>query len=251
MLLFAGIVAYVALEYIPKTSNKEIITCTSCSDKVLKSGLKLTGNKGINRYKNHYNKTWSNSDNSPGFCTSASCKYIAENLKKSLNLCVDPCEDFHQYACGLWPKYHPLSPSMPKLDTMSLLNLEKDKYLKNLIENELSKEHREKGFKNKIIKFYKSCMDTDAMDARGAKPLLKFISKFGHWSPIKTWTEVGDIEKDITTLLVLSHQYFTSSVYDDRVKSPLFKSIVKVNDINSREHIFEVRCEYLSLLSHC
>ena len=237
LLIIAGIAAYLALQYIPRTSTRDSVDANTVTSKQI----------FINNYKNLDNKTAESYKNNSHICKTKKCKIIAENLKRSMNFSVDPCQNFHEYACGLWPKHHTLPPSMPKLDTMSLLNLEKNLYLKNLIEKELAKTHEAKGFKNKILKFYKSCIDIDATDARGAEPLLSFISEFGRWSPVKTWTEVGENQKDITSLVILSHQFFTASVYDDRAKSPLFKSIVKVNDLNSREHIFEVNLSYKSV----
>lgn len=228
LLIIAGIAAYLALQYIPRTSDSADTQAVT-SKQIF-----------INNYKNLDNKTTESYKNNSDTCITKKCKIIAENLKRSMNFSVDPCQNFHEYACGLWPKYHTLPPSMPKLDTMSLLNLEKNSYLKNLIEKELAKARETKGFKNKILTFYKSCIDIDATDIRGAEPLLNFIAQFGRWSPVKTWTEVGENQKDITSLLILSHRFFTASVYDDRAKSPLFKSIVKVNDLNSKEHIFEV-----------
>lgn len=232
LLIIAGIAAYLALQYIPRTSDSADTQAVT-SKQIF-----------INNYKNLDNKTTESYKNT---CITKKCKIIAENLKRSMNFSVDPCQNFHEYACGLWPKYHTLPPSMPKLDTMSLLNLEKNSYLKNLIEKELAKARETKGFKNKILTFYKSCVDIDATDIRGAEPLLNFIAQFGRWSPVKTWTEVGENQKDITSLLILSHRFFTASVYDDRAKSPLFKSIVKVNDLNSKEHIFEVNLLYTSV----
>lgn len=237
LLIIAGIAAYLALQYIPRTSTRDSADTQAVTSKQI----------FINNYKNLDNKTTESYNNNSDTCITKKCKIIAENLKRSMNFSVDPCQNFHEYACGLWPKYHTLPPSMPKLDTMSLLNLEKNSYLKNLIEKELAKARETKGFKNKVLTFYKSCIDIDATDFRGAEPLLNFIAQFGRWSPVKTWTEVGENQKDITSLLILSHRFFTASVYDDRAKSPLFKSIVKVNDLNSKEHIFEVNLLYTSV----
>ena len=105
------------------------------------------------------------------------------------------------------------------------------------------------GFKFKLLEYYRSCMNLDVIDKLGSDPLLEFIDRFGRWSPLKQWIQVGVPEPDITDLLIRSHQYFPPSVYDDRVKSPMFKTIVKVNDKNSKQHLLEVcRCFVLLIL---
>lgn len=189
----------------------------------------------------------SKGENQNGECNTARCKLIAENLKRSMNFSVDPCDDFHEYSCGRWSEVHPLPASLSKLDTIGLLTLKKDSYIKTLID---SLPNNVTGFKNKILKFYKSCRNLELIDKRGNSPLLKFISKFGKWSPINSETQAGENNLDISSLIILSHQYFSLSVYNDRVNSPLFKAMVKVNDANSNQHILQVSestCEHFNM----
>jgi len=175
-------------------------------------------------------------------CATEKCKLIAKNLKKAMNFSADPCQDFHQYACGSWPLNYKLPPSLPKLDTMGMLNMQKNRFLRDSIVAEKknpSIASNPNGFRAKLVRYYESCMDLYKIDLLGSDPLLEFIAKFGRWSPLKQWRQAGATEPDITDLLIRSHQYFPPSVYDDRIKSPLFKTVVKVNDKNSKRHIFE------------
>ena len=169
-------------------------------------------------------------------CETERCKLLADNLKKSINFSVEPCDNFHEFACGLWPVTHPIPPSEAKLDTMGLLNLNKNIALRDIIEKQKNQSSGD-GFKAKIFRFYKSCMNLPLVESLGISPLKNLLSKFGKWSPVKS---SATPDNDITALLIQSHKYFTPSVYDDTIQSPLFKSIVKVNDIDSSKHILEV-----------
>lgn len=232
LLILLAVISFVVVHFVKRDETK------SNNDTSIKTEASTKDNE-VDSSKGNKEKNVNKSD-SDGVCNTERCKFIAENLKRSMNFSVDPCDNFHEYSCGIWDQTHPLPASMPKLDTMALLNLQKNTYLKNIIEAESQKAKQAKGFKSKILKFYKSCQNLELIDKRGKSPLLKFISKFGKWSPINSWTQAGENSLDISSLIILSHQYFTLSVYDDRVNSPLFKAIVKVNDVNSSQHILEL-----------
>ena len=36
---------------------------------------------------------------------------LATQLQQSLNMSVDPCEDFYEFACGGWVQRHPVPPT--------------------------------------------------------------------------------------------------------------------------------------------
>lgn len=232
LIIIVAVITFVAV-HVMKNDEKKIKS-TTCSSVHIGEDM----DENVSESKKAVQKI-----DSKNVCTTQRCKFIAANLKKSMNFSVDPCQDFHEFACGLWPITHPLPPSLPKLDTMGTLNIKKNRYLKEVIEQEIansSTKTSSNGFKSKILRFYKSCLNVDKINNHGSKPLLNFVSKFGRWSPLKQWIQKDAKIPDITDLLIESHQYFPPSVYDDRVKSPLFKTIVKVNDNNSSQHILEV-----------
>lgn len=48
-------------------------------------------------------------------CNSDACKAIAKEYTSYMRPEVSPCEDFYEYACGNFPKVHPITPQEGRL----------------------------------------------------------------------------------------------------------------------------------------
>ena len=66
-------------------------------------------------------------------CDSSGCLQATSSLVSAIDPSVDPCEDFHQYACGGWLKETPIPPGYLIWDRFQELSYKNMYILKNSI----------------------------------------------------------------------------------------------------------------------
>ncbi|XP_052771047.1 endothelin-converting enzyme 2-like [Mya arenaria] len=88
-------------------------------------------------------------------CESPGCLSAASSILSAMDTSADPCENFHQYACGGWLRETPIPPGYPIWDRFQELAYKHWFMLKTLIET-----HKiDRGVQKKVRDFYRSCMD--------------------------------------------------------------------------------------------
>ena len=96
----------------------------------------------------------------------------------SIDATVDPCNDFYKFACGKFAANHPIPADQPEVDQFYALYNVNTQALNGILNKAAAGGAGRSPDEQKIGDFYKACMDTDAIDAKGlapVEPLLKEI----------------------------------------------------------------------------
>src|SRR5438067_16906 len=84
------------------------------------------------------------------------------------NKAVDPCTDFYQFACGGWLAANPIPADRPRWGRFDELQEKNDSVLRQVLEAATA--GRDPTAK-KIGDYYATCMDEQAIERSGVKPL--------------------------------------------------------------------------------
>ncbi len=107
----------------------------------------------------------------PGFDTS------------SIDAKADPCNDFYKFACGHFAENHPIPADQTESDIFySLFNVNTQS-LRGILEKAAAGGAERSADEQKIGDYYKSCMDTGAIEGKGltpVQPLLATIDGLGN-----------------------------------------------------------------------
>jgi putative endopeptidase len=89
---------------------------------------------------------------------------------------ADPCTDFYQYVCGGWMKNNPIPADQAGWSVYAKLANENRQLLWGILEADAKATHRTP-VQQKIGDYFAACMDTDAINALGLKPLQPELDK--------------------------------------------------------------------------
>src|SRR5271154_2379960 len=107
-----------------------------------------------------------------------------------LDKTADPCVDFAKYACGNFNKLHPIPADMSSYGSDTIVYEHTQYALHALLEQVAADSPLRTPNEQKIGDFYATCMNTEAIQAAGLKPLQP---EFDRIAGLKNKSELTDL----------------------------------------------------------
>ncbi|XP_047519759.1 neprilysin-4-like [Pieris napi] len=114
---------------------------------------------------------------SPKPCLSEVCVGTASRVLSALNRDVEPCTDFYEFACGGWIKKNPVPEWATSWDQLAKLREQLTSDLREVLEAGDREDLPKSVLKAKAL--YRTCIDTDKMEAEGIKPIQALLTSLG------------------------------------------------------------------------
>ena len=89
----------------------------------------------------------------------------------SMDLSVDPCNDFYHYTCGGWIKKNPIPPDQARWDVYAKLTEENERFLWGILEQASQAAPARNKVETEIGDYFQACMDESGLEKAGAAPL--------------------------------------------------------------------------------
>ncbi|XP_032581310.1 neprilysin-3 isoform X1 [Drosophila sechellia] len=162
-------------------------------------------------------------------CLNKHCIFASSEILKSIDVTVDPCDDFYGYSCNQWIKNNPIPEGKSTWGTFGKLEQMNQLIIRNVLEKPAKSFKSDAERKAKI--YYESCLDADEhMEKLGAKPMNDLLLQIGGWNVTKSGYNVANWTMG-HTLKILHNKYNFNC---------LFGWAIGEDDKNSSRHVIQI-----------
>ncbi|XP_045176532.2 endothelin-converting enzyme homolog isoform X1 [Mercenaria mercenaria] len=163
-------------------------------------------------------------------CTEASCLKAASYGVSNMNASVNPCDNFHQYACGKYPTLNPLDPDVSQRTIFWNLYYDNEDKLRTLLEASASRTSSWSSEK-KLKDFFMSCIDDYGKMKTGGKAFIdKIIQPLGGWDVLNNFNAANFNLQ--TNLQKTSIDFWTASLFTFRVTTDRYDRTRRVIEVD-------------------
>ncbi len=135
----------------------------------------------------------------------------------SMDNTVDPCTDFYKFSCGGWQKLNPIPADQASWDVYAKLANDNARFLWGILEEDAKPAAGRTAVQQKVGDYFAACMNTAAIDARGAAPLQPLLAQI---AALKTRAQIAAVLAELHHRSMGSF-FFGSGVGQDAVDSSL------------------------------
>ncbi|CAI6352115.1 unnamed protein product [Macrosiphum euphorbiae] len=141
-------------------------------------------------------------------CNTKSCLQSSVSLINCMNETIDPCEDFYEFACGMFETNYPYYSNTNENSWVTIMSLK----IKHRVKKFLNKENEiyEPNAVHKTRKFYQACLNaTEDQVSSNYDPLWKVWEKVG----LNTEYLNDSVPLEIETILARVKLYFNLNIF--------------------------------------
>lgn len=115
-------------------------------------------------------------------CTSEGCVRSSARIMSMLDEKVSPCDDFFEFSCGNYMKYHTIPADETRIDAFTDMRRHNELRMKFLLENGFDSlqnaDSQMAPLYDKAKALYSTCMNTSHIESQGIQPLINFVKEF-------------------------------------------------------------------------
>jgi len=127
---------------------------------------------------------------------------------KAMDTTVNACQNFYQYACGLWRKENPIPPDRSRWGRFDELQEHNLTIERDILEQAAIPSATRTPVEQKIGDFYASCMDETTIEAKGVEPIAATLAAIQQISS----------KRDLAQEIVRLHQEGVSALFNFGVR---------------------------------